>query len=174
MSNATLVTRDGLQVAKMLREVSGNFQWLQGVRAENEKSGPCGCVLPSGGRCGFVKNHEGKCQDAFSVLRDERDRMLGLLSSVPTLLEQAAHCIELVCELNSEIQDSDPRTRVLLQFIASLTVADHLGDVAKNIQQVLKRTGLLEGEKWVTLEDLNTLLAKRGVTTLMGTSLGES
>jgi hypothetical protein len=174
MSKSEGVAADGLKAAKLLREVAGKFGWLQSVHADNEKSGPCGLSNGSPGfRCGFVKNHDGACMDAFAVLEAERDKMLGLLSTVPTLLEQAAHAIDLVCQLNAEVTSSDPRNAVLLKFIASLTLADHLGDVCNDIDEVLTRTGLLEGETWDTLEDLSSLLAKRGVTTLVGTSLGD-
>jgi hypothetical protein len=59
---------------------------------------------------------------------------------------------------------------LLLQFIASLTIADHLGDVAEDIRVVLDRLGI--DVEWDDLSDLGTELGLLGVTTLHGTSLG--
>ena len=65
---------------------------------------------------------------------------------------------------------------LLLQFIASLTLADHMGDVSNDIDQVLKRLGLeppLEIYDGDGLGALGTWLGKQGVTTLYGTSMLE-
>jgi len=58
---------------------------------------------------------------------------------------------------------------LLLSFIGSITLADHMGDVADCITTVLKR---LDMEiKWNDLNELSKELHKRGVTTLYGTRL---
>ncbi len=60
---------------------------------------------------------------------------------------------------------------LLLQFIASLTLCDHMGDVADDVSKILKTIGLkIEWEDW---HDLGNKLAKMGVTTLYGTLLRE-
>lgn len=60
---------------------------------------------------------------------------------------------------------------LLLQFIASLTLCDHLGDVADDINCVLKR--LDYNIKWDDLSELGDELGKLGITTLYETSLRE-
>jgi hypothetical protein len=58
---------------------------------------------------------------------------------------------------------------LLLSFIASLTLADHMGDVADDVNCVLKRLGMeIEWDEWA---DLGDEMAKLGVKTLYGTSL---
>jgi hypothetical protein len=59
---------------------------------------------------------------------------------------------------------------ILLQFIGSLTLCDHMGDVSNDVVQVLERIGLnIEWDDW---PDLGRELARMGITTLYGTSLG--
>ena len=58
---------------------------------------------------------------------------------------------------------------LLLQFIASLTLCDHMGDVAGDIEKVLKEMGLTF--EWDDLDDLRTKLGEMGVTTLYGTKI---
>jgi hypothetical protein len=58
---------------------------------------------------------------------------------------------------------------LLLKFIASLSLADHMGDVAGDIDIVLERIGIkIEWEDW---SDLRNELGRMGVTTLYGTTL---
>lgn len=59
--------------------------------------------------------------------------------------------------------------KLLLSFIASLTLADHLGDVGNDIQTVLYRLGITE--PWDELDELGNILSKMGVKTLHGTEL---
>ena len=60
---------------------------------------------------------------------------------------------------------------LLLQFIGSLTLCDHMGDVSNDVQTVLKRMNMpLEFDDW---DDLGEALSKIDVTTLMGTKLKE-
>lgn len=63
---------------------------------------------------------------------------------------------------------------ICLKLIASLTLADHMGDVHEDIDQALKLLGTpydrLEFEK---LSDLGTVLGRLGITTLWDTKLGE-
>lgn len=64
---------------------------------------------------------------------------------------------------------NDPRT-VLLQLCASLTLSDHMGDVAEDVQEALKRIGVrIEWSDW---PELAKALHKMGVKTLWGTAVG--
>ena len=65
--------------------------------------------------------------------------------------------------------DIDYKT-LLLQFIASLTLAEHIGDVSEEIDEVLKRVGRID-LLYEDMSDLRTALGKEGVTTLYGTEL---
>jgi hypothetical protein len=58
---------------------------------------------------------------------------------------------------------------LLLQLIGSLTLCDHLGDVADDVQIVLDRLGL--DITWTEWEELGDALGQMGITTLLGTSL---
>lgn len=58
-----------------------------------------------------------------------------------------------------------------LQFAASLTLADHLGDVSESLDKFLREAGVPMA--WEDFPDLQRQLAARGVTTLYGTSLRE-
>jgi hypothetical protein len=58
---------------------------------------------------------------------------------------------------------------LILQFIASLCLCDHMGDVSNDVDVMLKRLG--HAPEWDDLSDLMKWLHKRGVTTLYGTSL---
>lgn len=60
---------------------------------------------------------------------------------------------------------------LLLQFIASLTLCDHMGDVADDIIVVLKKMEI--AIEWDDIDDLGKALGEMGVTTLYGTTLGE-
>lgn len=59
----------------------------------------------------------------------------------------------------------------LLQLIGSLTLCDHMGDVADDIKTVLETMGV--ELKWNTLYDLGKKLGAMGITTLYGTELGQ-
>lgn len=59
--------------------------------------------------------------------------------------------------------------RILLSLIGSITLADHLGDVASYAEVALKQAGIkLE---WGDLDELSTALGRMGVMTLYGTEL---
>lgn len=60
--------------------------------------------------------------------------------------------------------------KLFLQFLASLTLCDHMGDVANDIEQVLGIAGIDLGE-WGDLNELHDRLAERGITTLYDTTL---
>lgn len=66
--------------------------------------------------------------------------------------------------------DTDYRT-LLLQFIGSLTLCDHMGDVSDNVNEVLNRLGL--DIEWSEFNQLGSELGKMGVSTLNGTDLRE-
>jgi len=60
---------------------------------------------------------------------------------------------------------------ILLQFIASITLCDHMGDVSNDVSDVLEKIGLnIEWDEW---HELGRALGKMGVTTLVGSKLGE-
>lgn len=65
---------------------------------------------------------------------------------------------------------------LLLSFIASLTLCDHMGDVSNDIHDVLERMGEKEllrsigdGEEFEGLQDA---LHARGIKTMCGVSVG--
>jgi len=70
---------------------------------------------------------------------------------------------------------------ILLRFIGSLSLADHMGDVSNDVDEVLKQIG--EGPLLDEVEALDDdgeffpavrkVLHKRGITTLYGTALGD-
>jgi hypothetical protein len=63
----------------------------------------------------------------------------------------------VIRELERERQRADENEKLLLQFIASLTLCDHMGDVCDDIN--------------VDLHDLGRQLGKLGITTLGGIEL---
>jgi len=58
---------------------------------------------------------------------------------------------------------------ILLKFVASLTLCEHMGDVADDIETVLDIIGIKL--KWEDLYDLRRKLGKMGITSLYGTAL---
>ncbi len=60
---------------------------------------------------------------------------------------------------------------VLAELIASLTLADHLGDVASAVQRALELSGEPELAQMGFPEELSAALYKAGVKTLWNTSL---
>ncbi len=64
---------------------------------------------------------------------------------------------------------SDDRT-ILLQFIASLTLCDHMGDVSNDVSDVLKKLGPpYDSWEWDEWHDLSERFRQAGITTLNGT-----
>ncbi len=63
--------------------------------------------------------------------------------------------------------------KLVLSFIGSLTLCDHMGDVGNDVESVLEILGLdLDGdEPWDELSDLGDRLGRMGITTLYGTTL---
>lgn len=55
----------------------------------------------------------------------------------------------------------DEGRNLILQFIGSLTLADHMGDVADDIQYVLKKLGMNDIE-WEDLVELRSELVVGG------------
>lgn len=59
---------------------------------------------------------------------------------------------------------------ILLSLIGSLTLCDHMGDVADDVNEALKQIGLkIEWDEWRQLGDA---LGKMGVKTIWNTDLG--
>lgn len=69
---------------------------------------------------------------------------------------------------HAPVTATDYRT-LLLAFIASLTLADHMGDVSNEVEEVLRCLGLKI--EWDEMHELGTALGKMGVTTLYGSDL---
>ena len=61
---------------------------------------------------------------------------------------------------------------LLLQFIGSLTLCDHMGDVSNDVMEVLRRIGMNEIE-WDDMSDLGSAFGELGITTLYDTSLAD-
>lgn len=60
---------------------------------------------------------------------------------------------------------------ILLSLCASLTLADHMGDVSEDVIEALRRAGItVEDRPWP--QDVTHALHKLGVKTLYGTELG--
>lgn len=77
---------------------------------------------------------------------------------------------EPVSSASAPVTEIDYRA-LLLQFVASLTLADHMGDVGTDVNMVLERIGVeIEWEDW---PELGRALGRMGVTTLYGTPLGD-
>ena len=58
---------------------------------------------------------------------------------------------------------------ILLQFLASLTLCDHMGDVSNDVVDVLEKIGVeIEWDEW---DELGNALGKMGITTLNGAAL---
>ena len=69
---------------------------------------------------------------------------------------------------------ADEMKELLLGLIGSITLADHLGDVAADVQHVLKMLGApYDSLEWGALNELGPELGKLGVKTLYGTSLSD-
>lgn len=61
---------------------------------------------------------------------------------------------------------------LILSFIASLTLCDHMGDVSNEIADMLERLGVAAVE-WNDFDELRAVLATMDVKTLSGISLRE-
>jgi len=82
------------------------------------------------------------------------------------IMEEAAVEIET---LRADLSSVQNYREIILKFIGSLTLADHMGDVTNDIEQVLGLLGIKI--EWNDLTELGTALGNMGVTTLRGTSL---
>lgn len=60
---------------------------------------------------------------------------------------------------------------LLLQFIGSLCLCDHMGDVSNDILTVLEKMELNDLAEWDDFDSLAKALNEKGITTLFGTSL---
>lgn len=60
---------------------------------------------------------------------------------------------------------------MLLSLCASLTLADHMGDVSNDVDTVLRRLGMPKCILDAGWEDLGKELGKIGIKTLYGTDL---
>jgi hypothetical protein len=65
---------------------------------------------------------------------------------------------------------ADELRALLLQFLASLTLCDHIGDVANDVDVVLRRLGIQWD--WDDFRGLANHLGRAGVTTLYGSRIG--
>ena len=58
---------------------------------------------------------------------------------------------------------------LLLSFIGSLTLCDHMGDVSNDVDFILKELGY--DVEWDDLNELSDWCGEQGIETLYGTSL---
>lgn len=63
--------------------------------------------------------------------------------------------------------------KYILQIVASLCLCDHIGDVMGDIGKILEDIEFDDDDEWYELHELLDILAKRDVTTLFGTELGD-
>lgn len=68
--------------------------------------------------------------------------------------------------------DPTPDRDILLQLIGSITLADHIGDVAEDVWYALKKIGIPPPADIGALNELGDWLGSQGITTLYGSSLG--
>lgn len=75
--------------------------------------------------------------------------------------------------MSQQNPDKEYLLELIYQFIGSLTLCEHMGDVCNDIGFVLKQLDSdIKSEDWSDLDELMDILAKRGITTLYNTSLG--
>ena len=74
-------------------------------------------------------------------------------------------------QMAEEKQVDDEGRNLILSFIGSLTLCDHMGDVSNDVDWVLKRLGL--EIEWNEFYELGNALGKMGVKTLYSTSLSD-
>lgn len=90
----------------------------------------------------------------------------GSVSVTPTVttIGAVADKVAALCEAETEKWRS-----ILLSFVASLTLCDHMGDVGNDVTDVLKLLDMddIEWEDW---SDLSDEFGRRGIKTLNGTS----
>lgn len=69
----------------------------------------------------------------------------------------------------------DKTLKILLQLVASATLADHMGDMWDDLGEALKKVGRKDLEKLMWVDDENHelahQLAKEGITTIWGTEV---
>lgn len=86
----------------------------------------------------------------------------------------AQRVLEHAKKLVAEERGPDYKT-AFYQLLASITLADHLGDVAEDICHALEKVGDTEGrraaEEGELFEQLQELLSERGITTIHGTKI---
>jgi hypothetical protein len=65
--------------------------------------------------------------------------------------------------------DENDYKELLMQLLGSLTICEHMGDVARDVEYVLKKLG--HDFKWYELHEVADYFGSIGATTLYGTSL---
>ena len=65
----------------------------------------------------------------------------------------------------------DDYKKLLLEFIASLCLCDHMGDVANDIEYILKKIGIEFEEENDFFHDLLIFLGKKEIVTIYGTKI---
>lgn len=61
--------------------------------------------------------------------------------------------------------------QICLELIASLTIADHMGDVSNELYEALRQLGEVPPDDLEELHELGSWLGSKGITTLYGTSM---
>lgn len=77
-----------------------------------------------------------------------------------------------ISTVNDLLDRAEAQEKLLLGLIGSLTLADHMGDVANDLYDVIRELKLPVGE-WSELHELADELGKLGIETLHGTKLGD-
>lgn len=95
----------------------------------------------------------------------ERDEIKNQITAIKRQLQEIERQVFV-----APVEGLDYR-ELLLSFIGSLTLCDHLGDVAGDIDEVFKQAQI--DIKWGVLDDLGPALGRLGVKTLYGSQLGE-
>lgn len=92
-------------------------------------------------------------------------------------MQQCPECHGHGCVRVDYPTEAEKLRKILLQFVASLALCDHMGDVSNDVADVLKKLDMEPPEEVDYADDwfyaLGTWLGKQGITTLNGTRLGQ-
>ena len=86
---------------------------------------------------------------------------------MPSTSDDPRWCDTHACDMKWEC--SKCTEDILLSLIASLTLCDHMRDVANDVKMALKRAGITV--EWEDLYELRLALGRMGISTLSGVKL---
>ncbi len=130
------------------------------------------CYYTNGGRNVFIVNkHDSIGYDGiYAGLSDiKRWRLDGSYVVGGSYKTKSGYNTTGVPVEQLQISRKVTKETVLLKFIASLTLCDHMGDVCDDINEVLKQLDI--DIDYEDLSDLGSKLGEIGITTLQGTSM---